>query len=611
MSIISSFITRLKEVKKVYIGEYDESDQYIYTNDRHFIPNFVRKLLGWKLIHQDRRVRRFGRIKAHLFYYVTTPMLIVTGALMYVVTQSFSTLLVFFETNIYLNGLIVSFMIFAILRVYYNSFLIFRASSFLRMLEKTTLKENVTPRDVENLRIALENRGELFNTYSMAEVLDNYEKFNFFNITDNQARFIKSKLGYRINNNRKGVNFIGGVLVMLGLLGTFLGLLSTIDAVGEALDGMSNLGGEGEVGMEEMSGFIGSLAAPLQGMGLAFSSSLFGLTGSLLIGFYLHLAATPQNYFVENVSRWIDDRVQKFDPKKLAAKAKEADNKEGKDRASEKPAQQVKATDHDLKDWLTGYVYLTTQTNKKLENIAESISYVGQGIKGASDELKVISGNQGELLKASQVLDNTLNCLVSQTQKITVSMGDVQNLSHTMNSAMTSIDITNKAIAEAVPAINSSLEVMDQNNSKYAGAVYNEIKEANASNSTVLESISQQTPKLASIEKSIGVMNEQTLEIARHDITKSKDMQDTLKNVESLLINIEKLNKDSSEQQANQKTLQNIESLLTGVQRSNNELARAINAMNKKSGTYSNDTRFSFFPRRKNKDVNDLDEGEL
>lgn len=611
MSIISSLLSRLKEAKKIYIGEYDESDKYIYTNDRHFIPNFIRKILGWKLIHQDRRVRRYGRIKAHLFYYITTPMLIITSALMYVVIQSFSTLLVFFETNIYLNGLIVSLMIFAILRVYYNSFLIFRASSFLRLLERTTLKENVTEREIENLRIALENRGELFNTYSMAEVLDNYEKFNFFNITDMQARFIKSKLGYRINNNRKGVNFIGGVLVMLGLLGTFLGLLSTIDAVGKALDGMSNLGGEGEVGMEEMSGFIGSLAAPLQGMGLAFSSSLFGLTGSLLIGFFLHLAATPQNYFVENVSRWIDDRVQKFDPKKLAAKAKAEESKDGVDKSSDKPAPQVKATDHDLKDWLTGYVYLTTQTNKKLENIAESISYVGQGLKGTSDELKVISNHQNSLFQASQVINNTLNSLVSETQKITVSMNDVQDLSHTMNSAMTSIDITNKNISEYLPSINSSLDIMDQNNNKYAGAVYKELKEVNVANASVIQSLSQNAPKITSIEKSLDVMNQQTVEIARHDIAKSKDLQDTLKNVEMLLSNIDKSNKDTSEQQENRKVLQNIETLLGGVQRSNNDLTRAIMSMNKNSGVHANETRFSFFPKRKNKNLNDLDEGEL
>lgn len=609
--IPGSLRSRLKEMKNTYIGEADESEKYIYTNDRHFIPNAIRKILRMKLIHPDRRVRRYGRIKAHIFYYITGPMIFITMALLYVIVQSAWTLLVFLETNVYLNGLIVSLAIFAILRIYYNSFLIFKASSFLRQLERTIAKDNVTSRDIENLRIALEKKGELFNTFSMAEVIENYAEFKHFNINDTQARFIKSKLGYRLMNNRKGVNFIAGLLVMLGLLGTFLGLLGTIDAVGKALDGMANLGGDGgDIGMDEMSSFIGSLAAPLQGMGLAFSSSLFGLTGSLLIGFFLHLAATPQNYFVENVSRWIDDRVQKFDPKKLAEKAK-SEKEDKSDKTEDKPAPQVKATDHDLKDWLTGYVYLTTETNKTLLSLVDAISSVGDGIGGASDELKNISKHQITLIEVSRVFGNTLGEIVTQAQGIKVSIADVQNLTHAMNIAMTSVDITNKNIADTMPVISSSLDVIGQDNKKYASAIYKALKTIDAGGTEIKEVISAYAPALSSIEKSIGVMNEQSIEVARHEITQAQDVQVTLKSIEGILQGIERINNDNSEKDNTQKTLRNIEVLLGGMRQSNIELAQAINGIKTGRTPSSEQTRFSFFSKKKTTPKSDFDSGDL
>ncbi|MGH1404586.1 MAG: hypothetical protein ACRBDL_10115 [Alphaproteobacteria bacterium] len=554
----------IKRIKENHIGEYDQTDEYIFSNDRHLIPNFVRRMFRMKQIVPDRRKRRFGRIKAHIFHYITMPMLLITSGLLYVVIQNISTLLVFFNTNIYLNGIIVSLMIFGILRVYYNSYLLFRAASFLRQLEKVGGKENIEHGDVLKLRHDLENKGELLNTSSMEEVVDHIEKFGYLNITDNQARFIKSKLGYRASSNRLGVNFISGILVMLGLLGTFLGLLATIDSVGDALNSMANLGGDGgEIGMEQMTEFISSLAAPLQGMGLAFSSSLFGLSGSLLIGFFLHLAGTPQNFFIENVSRWIDDRIIKFDPKKLAEKAKEEDKKtEGAQADKPKKPEQAKATDRDLKDWLTGYVYLTTQTNKKLSDLTRSITSAGQGINEASQDLKLISGKHDRLLSAVIDLGAGFENIKAHADKIEVSVQDIQNLSHTMNSALTGIDISNNEIANALPNVASAvqavdasvrdvgrsnqtisdvlpnvtgaLEVIDDNNKRYTGALYKEVKTLADAQSGAGHNA------LSTIELGLQALEKQNNEIIRMKAAETAETQQVLKRLEATLSVLEK-----------------------------------------------------------------------
>ena len=77
-------------------------------------------------------------------------------------------------------------------------------------------------------------------------------------------------------------NYLVGFMVALGLLGTFIGLLETLTGISSMLDGMSNSGG-GAV-EEEFIKLVGELRKPLAGMGIAFSASLFGLIGSLMLG---------------------------------------------------------------------------------------------------------------------------------------------------------------------------------------------------------------------------------------------------------------------------------------------------------------------------------------
>lgn len=627
----------IRQMKIKYLGEYDETDEYIYTNKRHFIPNRVRKLLRLKQIMPDRRKKRFGRIKAHLFNYISLPMVFITCALVFGIMHNRDIIYVFLTTSLYLNGLIVSLGIFGILRVYYNSYLLFKAASFLRQLEKISEQDTVTRHHVEKLRHDLEKRAELLNTIYMTEVLDHIEEFGFLNIKDGQARFIKSKLGYRVTHNRKGVNFIAGILVMLGLLGTFLGLLKTIDAVGEALNSMSNIGGDnGEVGMEEMSSFIGSLAAPLQGMGLAFSSSLFGLSGSLLIGFFLHLAGTPQNYFMENAARWLDDRIVKFDPRELTKKAKKDDqNTEGKPQQTK---EQPRATDNDLKDWLTGYVYLSTQTNKKLADLSESIAQAGNNVSDVSDDLKVISGQQNSLINATHALGGSFNSIVEQAGDINVRIQDIQDLSHTMNSAMTSIDLSNRDISGSIGSLtetaqnitiiasevsrsNATIEQTIPNLAAAVEKVSSSISEMTNLNAGIGETLPNLTSTMQNINTSINEVERSSTKIeqALPNVSESLGMMrnEHQTYARALYTELNHINKGQGEmavigEQSNdnaQLVLQRIEATLSMIEQSNQALVKVLSS-NSTSFAKPKSTPFSLFrKKRKNQNV-DYNNGE-
>jgi hypothetical protein len=106
----------------------------------------------------------------------------------------------------------------------------------------------------------------------------------------------------RLDETRETSRYLIGVLVFLGLLGTFYGLLETVRSVGGVIAGLS-VGG-GDVG-RALADLKAGLESPLHGMGTAFSSSLFGLAGSLVLGFLDLQAGQAQNRFYNDLEEWL------------------------------------------------------------------------------------------------------------------------------------------------------------------------------------------------------------------------------------------------------------------------------------------------------------------
>ncbi len=120
-------------------------------------------------------------------------------------------------------------------------------------------------------------------------------------ISATAMRSILNSIGSRLDESRETTRYLVGLLVFLGLLGTFWGLMQTVQAVGLTIN---SLGGSGEGGamFEELKNGLG---APLKGMGVAFSSSLFGLAGSLVVGFLDLQASQAQTRFYNELEEWL------------------------------------------------------------------------------------------------------------------------------------------------------------------------------------------------------------------------------------------------------------------------------------------------------------------
>ena len=129
----------------------------------------------------------------------------------------------------------------------------------------------------------------------MKEFKDSLTISEKFSYPSNKAKEIIDRVTVKLDSEREIVKYITALLVFLGLLGTFWGLLLTIDSVGNTI---SNLSIDEENILTNFSNLKEGLNAPLNGMGIAFSSSLFGLAGSLCLGFIELQGSRAQNDFL-------------------------------------------------------------------------------------------------------------------------------------------------------------------------------------------------------------------------------------------------------------------------------------------------------------------------
>jgi hypothetical protein len=198
-----------------------------------------------------------------------------------------------FVANLWLNGLIMLILVVGIAysfiqvlglrgEIYWLDTL--RRESRGGMVFPGTLSQDTPPRLLGPMVTMIGDRaGRLsLSTMSMRTLLDTIQA--------------------RIEESHEISRYVIGLLIFLGLLGTFWGLLDTVNAVGQTIGGLSGGSGDAVALFEELKG---GLQAPLSGMGTAFSSSLFGLAGSLVLGFLELNSAQAHNRFLNELEEWL------------------------------------------------------------------------------------------------------------------------------------------------------------------------------------------------------------------------------------------------------------------------------------------------------------------
>ncbi len=213
-------------------------------------------------------------------------MLIFLAAVIVVAGLLFDGLVQAFMANPALNGLIVGILVLGIV---YNFRQVLRLGPEVTWIEtyrrgEPGLSVQRPPQLLGPMATMLGERGARLSlsTMSMRSLLDG--------------------IASRLDESREISRYLVGLLIFLGLLGTFWGLLDTIRAVSDVIAGLSV--GTGEVGAL-FTELKANFRAPLSGMGTAFSSSLFGLAGSLALGFLDLQAGQAQNRFYNDLEEWL------------------------------------------------------------------------------------------------------------------------------------------------------------------------------------------------------------------------------------------------------------------------------------------------------------------
>ncbi len=224
-----------------------------------------------------------------------------------------------FLTNVGLNSIIIFTILYTCFTVLCNCIKLLRSAEYIDVInEHETIspsKDNIISITQYFTKHRLTGMRKLLKSSYFSDAIKEFCTTGYFNLSSEQTHNIKTITDSKLSRDRQVVQYFIGILVMLGLIGTFWGLLETIKSVGEAMNSIvDSIGGPQEGGDEndnQLGSFIGSIAKPLEGMGLAFSSSLFGLTGSLLAGFLNFFAVNAQSKFTEDFYNWLENRTEK------------------------------------------------------------------------------------------------------------------------------------------------------------------------------------------------------------------------------------------------------------------------------------------------------------
>jgi hypothetical protein len=141
----------------------------------------------------------------------------------------------------------------------------------------------------------------------MAAILGG-ERTGRMSISQQTMRHLLDSIATRLDEARDISRYMTGLLVFLGLLGTFWGLIETVGSVGKVIEGLK-VGGDAGALFDTLKE---GLAAPLGGMGISFSSSLFGLAGSLILGFLDLQSSQAQNRFYTDLEDWLASTVREY-----------------------------------------------------------------------------------------------------------------------------------------------------------------------------------------------------------------------------------------------------------------------------------------------------------
>lgn len=218
---------------------------------------------------------------------------------------SYSDILIFFQTNLIVNSIIIFALFIGVFYAFLKLYFLKREYQWMTYIQKIVLKNDI--KEIQQALVIRPKLRYLSLTYRIFEQLIIAKSIVKLALNQDQSRMMVQALDERLGESKEIANYMVGLLVFLGLLGTFWGLLVTIGGVGDVV---ANVGVDSNNQAEAIASLKSGLEVPLSGMGSAFSSSLFGLGGSLILGYFSLQLGIAQNHFYYIVEEWLSSLTE-------------------------------------------------------------------------------------------------------------------------------------------------------------------------------------------------------------------------------------------------------------------------------------------------------------
>ena len=213
--------------------------------------------------------------------------IIVVGAIIFILNEP---LINAFQANVAINGLIFGVLLVGI---------IFLCRQTIRLVPEKNW--------IESLQVQNKLRSKPVLMAPLALMLGEDTSLKNFSISAAALRSVLDGVAGRLDENREIARYLIGLLIFLGLLGTFWGLIGTVSSVSSVISGL-NFGNQDTSLI--FSNLQKGLETPLEGMSTAFSSSLFGLSGSLILGFLDLQLGQASGRFYQDLENWLSSSVK-------------------------------------------------------------------------------------------------------------------------------------------------------------------------------------------------------------------------------------------------------------------------------------------------------------
>ncbi len=306
----------------------------------------------------------------------------VAGAFLY------GTLIDAFLANPLLNGLILGVLLIGIMLNVRQVVMLKPEIEWLESFQGRAEKRLSAPTSNDDEPQSLSGTGPRLLSPMARMLSESNNRGGKFSLSAQAMRTLLDGIASRLEESRDLARYFVGLSIFLGLLGTFWGLLGTVASVGDVIRNLSITGDDISLVFNDLKA---GLEAPLGGMGTAFSSSLFGLAGSLVLGFLDLQAGQAQNAFYNDLEEWLSGMTR------LSSGTSVGDGEQGVSAYTEALLEQTAESLDELQRILGRSEESRIAANEHFATMNEKLSLLTEQMKAEQQVLLKVAGNQKDL----------------------------------------------------------------------------------------------------------------------------------------------------------------------------------------------------------------------